>query len=297
MASTPASLAEGVDWSVAATARRGGFLRAFGRNRPAMLGLVMLVALLLLAGVGPLFSPYDPYTIALTEKHQPPALVHPLGTDFFGRDVLTRLMYGLRTSLAIAVLTVSIGVVIGVTLGLLSSYFGRTVDLVLMRVTDAFLAFPALLFALAIMAVRGPGFENLLLALVLKEWTGFSRLARAEGLRIREMEFVQGARVLGAGDRRIILRHILPNAISTVIVFATLALPIPILAEAALSFLGLGLPVDTPSLGNMINIDRGYMRTAWWAVTFPGLAVALTVLAFNFLGDGVRDALDPRLQS
>src|SRR5262249_23595559 len=180
----------------------------------------------------------DPYTIKLTEKHEPMSARHPLGTDFFGRDVLTRLMYGLRTSLAIAIITVSIGAVVGVTIGLLSAYYGRILDLVLMRLTDAFLAFPALLFALAIMAVRGPGFENLLLALAVKEWTGFARLARAEGLRIRELEYVQGARVLGAAHPRIILRHILPNTISTIVVYGTLALPIPILAAAALSFLG-----------------------------------------------------------
>lgn len=281
----------------AALPSRHRALRAFRGNRLAIIGLAMLLALILLASIGPRFSPYDPYVIALTDKHLPPSLHHPLGTDFFGRDVFTRLMYGLRTSLAIAVLVQSVSVVIGVTLGLLSGYFGRILDMILMRITDAFLAFPALLFALAIMAVRGPGFFNLLLALSFRGWTGYARLAKAEGLKIRRLEYVEAARVLGLSDRRIILRYILPNAVSTIIVYTTLSLPIPILAEAALSFLGLGLPIDTPSLGNMINVDHGYMRYAWWAVTFPGLAIAMTVLAFNFLGDGVRDALDPRLQS
>jgi len=277
-------------------ARRRVF-RAFAQNRLAVAGASLLVALLLLAAVGPWFSPYNPYALALGERHQPPSWRHPMGTDFFGRDVATRLMYGLRTSLAIAVLVESIGLVVGVTVGAVSAYVGRTTDLVLMRLTDAFLAFPSLLFALAIMAVRGQGFGNLLLALALKEWTGYARLARAETLKIRECEYVEAARAVGARHRRILLRHILPNAISTVVVYATLALPVPILAEAALSFLGLGLPIDVPSLGNMINVDHGYMRAAWWAVTFPGLAVAASVLAFNFLGDGLRDALDPRLQT
>ena len=257
----------------------------------------MLAVLVLIALVGPALSPYEPNDVSLREKHDPPSLIHPLGTDFFGRDVLTRIMYGLRISLGIAVLAELIGVTVGVTIGLLGSYFGRRVDLVLMRITDAFLAFPALLFALAIMAVRGPGFFSLLFALSIRSWTGYARLARAEGLRVRQLEYIESAHVLGVSNARVIIRHMLPNIISTIIVFTTLSLPIPILAEAALSFLGLGLPIDTPSLGNMINVDRGHMRTAWWAVTFPGLAVAVTVLAFNFLGDGVRDALDPRLQT
>ena len=289
-------LQAGAERTAGAQRARRGAARAFARNPLAVTGLLVLLALILAAGVGPMFSPYGPYTISLQDKYQPISTKHPLGTDFFGRDVLTRLMYGLRTSLAVAVLTEAIGLLAGVTLGLLSAYFGRALDLVLMRFTDAFLALPSLLFALAIMAVRGPGFGNLLLALALKEWTGYARLARAEGLKVRAVEYVEAARASGASHRRIILRHILPSTISTVIVYATLALPIPILAEATLSFLGLGLPIDTPSLGNMINVDHGYMREAWWAVTFPGLAVAVVVLAFNFIGDGLRDALDPRLQ-
>lgn len=257
----------------------------------------MLVLLLLVAIFGPVISPYEPNDVSLREKHDPPSLTHPLGTDFFGRDVLTRLMYGLRISLGIAILAELVGVILGLTVGLLGSYFGRRLDMVLMRVTDAFLAFPALLFALAIMAVRGPGFLSLLLALSVRGWTSYARLARAEGLRIRQLEYVESALVLGVPHLRVIMGHMLPNMVSTIIVFTTLSLPIPILAEAALSFLGLGLPIDTPSLGNMINVDRGHMRNAWWAVTFPGVAVAVTVLAFNFLGDGVRDALDPRLQT
>jgi peptide/nickel transport system permease protein len=283
--------------SAADLPRRRRTWRTFRRNRIALVGLTMLVVLLLVAIFGPLLSPYEPNDVSLREKHDPPSLIHPLGTDFFGRDVLTRLMYGLRISLGIAILVELAGLILGLTVGLLGSYFGRRVDMLLMRITDAFLAFPALLFALAIMAVRGPGFVSLLIALTIRGWTSYARLARAEGLKIRNLEYIESAHVLGVPHLHVIGRHIFPNMVSTIIVFTTLSLPIPILAEAALSFLGLGLPIDTPSLGNMIAVDRGYMRNAWWAVTFPGLAVAITVLAFNFLGDGVRDALDPRLQT
>lgn len=272
-------------------------LAAFNRNPIALIGLALFASLVLLAGIGPLISPHDPYDINAIKKHNPPSLEHPLGTDLFGRDVLTRLMYGLRISLVIAVLTELVGALVGVTLGLFGAFYGRRADLILMRLTDAFLAFPALLFALAIMSVRGPGFLNLLIALSIRGWTGYARLTRAEGLKIRRLEYTEAARVLGARNQRVIWRHMLPNTVSTTVVYTTLSLPVPILAEAALSFLGLGLSIDTPSLGNMISVDRGYMRTAWWAVTFPGLAVAILVLAFNFVGDGIRDALDPRLQN
>lgn len=297
MATKVNSLAEEGELAKQSIRRRPNFTRAFLRQRLAAIGAVLLVVLILVAVFGPLLSPYSPYRLSPVDKYESLSLRHPMGTDFFGRDVLTRLMYGLRTSLAIAVLVESIGLVFGVTIGLLSGYLGGGVDMVLMRITDAFLAFPSLLFALAIMSVRGEGFVNLVIALALQGWTGYARLTRAEGLKIRHLEYIEAARVTGASNRLILVRHVLPNSIGTIIVYATLALPIPILAAAALSFLGLGLPVNTASLGNMINVDHGYMRYAWWATTFPGLAIAAIVLAFNFLGDGLRDALDPRLQA
>ncbi|HCG00673.1 MAG TPA: peptide ABC transporter permease [Chloroflexi bacterium] len=266
-------------------------------DRIAVGGIVLLAIVVIFAALGPYLSPYKPESISLFDKYQPPSWHHPLGTDFFGRDVMTRLMYGIRISFAVALVTESIALTVGVTIGLIGSYYGGAFDDVAMRITDSFLSFPAILLALAIMAVRGPGFANLVFALLLKEWTGYARLVRSEVLSIRESEYVLAARASGTRNRRIMWRHILPNASGTIVVFATLALPTPILAEAALSFLGLGLPIDTPSLGNMINVDHGYMRYAWWAVTFPGLAIALTVLGFNLIGDGLRDALDPRLQT
>lgn len=291
--STPAS----ATIELSARSRPTGRLRrAARRHRLAVVGLVAIAAVALGGLFAPVLAPHDPQGMVLEQRHQPPGLGHLLGTDFFGRDVLSRLLYGARISLAIGASTVAIQVAVGVPLGLIAGFYGGKTDTVLMRVTDVFMAFPPLLLALAIMALSGPGLWQILLALSIRGWAGFARLVRAETLGIRSRGFVEAARALGQREWRILVRHIAPNTISSVLVYGTLAIATPILTEAALSFLGLGIQPPTISWGLMINTDRHHLQDAWWAITFPGLAIMLTVFGFNTLGDGLRDALDPRLR-
>lgn len=258
------------------------------------LGTVLLLVLLLFAFVGPVLSPYDPAKLDIASQHQSPSATHWLGTDFYGRDILTRIMEGIRLSMLLAVTVEGIALVIGVTIGLIAGYSGGILDSVLMRVTDGFIVIPIILFALTGMSILGPSFWALVLVLAAREWTSYARLSRAEALSIRERDFVAASIISGGTVLRQVVGHVLPNLAGTLVVFSTLALSTPILLETALSFLGLGLPNDVISLGTMIAGDRNYLRVAWWAVTFPGLAIAATVLAFNLVGDALRDALDPR---
>lgn len=280
--------------TTAPASRRRGVMGRFLRHRSAVLGAVILLLLALSAIFAPVLMPYDPMEISAAIRHQGPSAQHWLGTDFFGRDVLSRLLIGSRISLGLGIVVVVLRVVIGVPLGLVAGYFGGRIDRLLMRLTDVFLAIPEVLFALAIMAIRGPGFWNLVLALTIKGWTGFARLARGQAIALRDREYIQASRAIGLPSWRIMLQHVLPNSLSVLVVYATMNVAYPILTESTLSFLGLGMPPTVPTWGSMLNTDRAHITTAWWATTFPGLAIVITVLAFNLLGDGLRDALDPK---
>jgi ABC-type dipeptide/oligopeptide/nickel transport system permease subunit len=266
------------------------------KDRLAFAGFIIICIISAASVLAPLAAPHDPVEMRPVERYAPPSPAHPLGTDFFGRDILSRLVFGGRVSLLIGLATVAINGALGLPLGLLAGYLGGRVDTVIMRIADTLIVFPTLIFAMALMAVRGVGLLELIIALTFKGWTPLARLVRSEALAIREREFVQAARAIGASHARIIVRHVLPNSLSAFVVYATLGITTPILAEAALSFLGLGIQPPAISWGQMISQERNYMQLAWWPVTFPGIVIALTVLGFNLLGDGLRDALDPRLR-
>jgi peptide/nickel transport system permease protein len=270
--------------------------RRLRRHRLAMLGLGIIVGIVLLAIFAPLIAPADPLAIDYAHPAAPPgAGGHLLGTDAVGRDILARLIYGTRISLQVGLVAVGIAATLGTTVGLAAGYYGGWVDSVLMRTVDVFLAFPVIVLAIGIIAVLGPSLGNVVIALGLVAWTTYARVVRGQVLVLRELDFVHAARAMGVGDWRLLTRHILPNTLAPIIVLATVGMATAIIAEAALSFLGLGVQPPTPSWGTMLNEGRGFLRTAPHISTFPGLAIMLTVLGFNFLGDGLRDALDPRL--
>jgi len=254
----------------------------------------VLLALCLLGLAAPLFAPADPLAPALEERLRPPDGSHPLGRDALGRDVLSRLLYGARVSFVVGVATLAISLLIGVTLGAAAGWVGGWLDEALVRVIDVFLAFPGLLLAIALAAVLGPSLANVVLALSVLGWPGYARLARAEVAGLRRREFVHAAEALGARPARIVLAHILPLAVPTLLVQATFGIAGAIVAEASLSFLGLGVAPPTPSWGGMIAEGRTFMLVAPHVILFPGLALAATVLALQLLGDGLRDALDVR---
>ncbi len=272
-------------------------IRWLFRNPLTVIGFVLILANLTMVFFAPQIAPYNPEQMHLADRHTAPCLKYLLGTDFYGRDILSRIIYGSRISFTLGISVVMGGLLFGTTLGLSAGYFGGKADSLLMRITDAFLTFPQLVFAMAIMAVRGQGFGNVVLALTVTGWTAFARLVRAEALGLRSREFVQAAQSLGASTPRILFRHLLPNLMAPVIVQATMGMAAPILTEAALTFLGIGMPPNVPSWGGMLSVDRDFMETAWWSITFPGVAIALTVLGFNLFGDGLRDVLDPKLKT
>jgi len=271
-------------------------LNRYARNRLALWGLWVVTGVVLAAVLAPALAPADPTKTDFGALLQPPSRAHLLGTDDLGRDILSRVIYGARTSLLAGVIAVGLAVAVGVPLGLLSGYFRGRLDNVLMRVTDALLSFPLLVLALAIAAVLGAGLTKAMLAVGIVFTPGFIRLARAQVLSEREKVYVEAARALGASDRRIVWRHILPNSLSPVLVQASLAMAAAITAEATLSFLGLGTQPPTPSWGSMLNIAQAYLTRAPWMALWPGLAIFLTVLALNLVGDGLREVLDPRLR-
>jgi peptide/nickel transport system permease protein len=271
--------------------------RQLRRNRSALAGLIVVCILVLSAIFAPWLTPYDPYQVSLDNRLQPPGGAHILGTDELGRDILSRLFYGARVSLWVGIVTVAASGLIGVSGGLVAGYLGGYWDAVIMRVVDVFLAFPVILLAIAIVAVRGPGLNNVLIALALVYWTAYARVARGVVLTLREEEYTWAARTLGASPLRIMVRHLLPNAIAPLVVLASLGMGNAILAEAALSFLGLGIQPPEASWGSMLNFGMQFLRDASFLSTMPGLAIFVTVLGFNLLGDGLRDALDPRLRT
>jgi peptide/nickel transport system permease protein len=278
-------------WSIAA--------RQFRRNRLALAGLVIIVLLYLVALLAPLIAPHDPiaqHDIART-GYLSPRSGNWLGTDRFGRDVLSRIIYGSRISLSIGFIATIISITIGTLFGALAGYFGGKVDMVIMRFTDMVLAFPRLILLIMIVALFGPSITMIILVLGLTQWPGTTRIVRGDVLSLREREFIHAAHALGMGRTRIIMRHLIPNVLAPVIVAATLGIGNTIVMEAGLSFLGLGVQPPTPTWGSMVAEGRDNLLGAWWVATFPGLTIVLVVLAFNLVGDGLRDALDPRLRT
>lgn len=271
-------------------------LKRLFQNRKAVWGAVFLAIVILAALLADVISPYSPYEQNLRQRLQGPSAQHWLGTDQFGRDILTRIIYGARISLTVGLVSVGIAVVLGGTMGLAAGFYGGKVENLLMRLTDVLLALPGFLLALAIVATLGPSMTNVMLAVGIAYTPGFARVMRSAVMAAREYEYVTAARAAGASDLRIMFYHLLPNCLSPLIVQATLAMAGAIMSTAGLSFLGLGAQPPTPEWGSMLNSARPFIRTAPHALSFPGLAIMLTVLSLNLLGDGLRDALDPRIK-
>ncbi|MCK5826092.1 MAG: ABC transporter permease [Desulfuromusa sp.] len=264
-------------------------------NRMALVGgLIVLVMFLMAAAAS--FSSADPAAIDVGQSLLPPSMAHPFGTDDLGREVFVRMLYGARISLLVGFVAVGISTVIGIVLGALAGYYGSWVDALVMRFVDIMLCFPTFFLILAVIAFLDPSIWNIMIVIGLTSWMGVARLIRAEFLSLRQRDFVLAAQALGASDLRLIFRHILPNAMSPVLVSATLGVAGAILTESALSFLGIGVQPPTPSWGNMLIIGKQTLGSAWWLSVIPGLAILITVLGYNLLGEGVRDALDPRLK-
>ncbi len=259
------------------------------------IGFVVVGIAIAAAVVGPLLSPHDPSAQELARRLEGPSLAHPFGLDELGRDILARILSGARISLMVGLAVVSVSSLAGMLFGSIAGYFGGRVDDVISRIIDILMAFPGILLAIALVAVLGPSLRNVVLALSMIGWVGYARLVRGQSLRAREFEYVQAARALGAGARRIIIRHVLPTALPAVVVQATLGMAGAIIAEAALSFLGLGVQPPTPSWGTMLDAGRSHLFDAPHLTIFPGMAIAILVLGFNFLGDGLRDRIDPKL--
>lgn len=257
-------------------------------------GALLTIVLVVVAIAAPLLAPFDPDAQDTIRRLEGPTRQHPLGLDDLGRDVLSRILFGARVSLRVGFSVVIIAALIGITLGAIAGYFGGAADIAIMRVCDILLAFPGILLAIALVAVLGPSLNNVILALSTIGWVGYARLVRGQVLKVREMEYVTAAKALGARSPRVIVLHVLPNVINPVIVMATLGLAGAILAEAALSFLGLGVQPPTPSWGAMLTSGRRYLGLANHLAIYPGIAIMLAVMGLNFLGDGLIDALDPK---
>lgn len=295
------TLAPPIDVPAAPAAGSSRVWRKLARNPAALTGVVILLAVLGAAVFANYVSPHDPARQSLIRRFTPPLWVQggnaafPLGTDQVGRDILSRIIYGARVSLIVGVAAVAVSLTVGVSLGLLSGFLGGRVDTAVMTVVDVTLSFPQLLLALAFVAALGPSLVTIIVVLGLTGWERYTRVVRAEVLALREKDFVEAARAIGVGPARMLLRHLLPNTFSSIIVMSTLQVAQAILQEAALSFLGVGTGSAYPTWGQMISLGRDFVTVAWWLPTFPGLAILLTVLAINLVGDRLRDALDPRI--
>lgn len=271
-------------------------MRQIARNPLVLSGVIIALLLVAVAVFADLLSPYDPMSVDVTASLQGPTLKHLFGTDRFGRDLLSRVIYGSRVSLGIGFVSVAAAMVVGSLLGLLAGYFGKGLDTVVGRVMDILFSFPLLLLAIAIAGILGPGITNAIVAIAIVYTPFFFRVARGPTLAEREKEYVQAARAIGAGSGRILWRHIFPNMLSPIIVQASVTIAYAILTEASLSYLGLGTPLLTPSWGTTLNEGRTYLQIAPWISIFPGIAIMLAVLAFNLVGDGLRDLLDPHMK-
>jgi peptide/nickel transport system permease protein len=278
--------------------------RTFLLSKTATLGALIFVLFLFIALLAPILAPHDPALQDLQRRLAPPvglgmekaSLEYPLGNDNLGRDILSRLLVGSRVSLVVGVSTILLASSVGSLIGAVSGFYRGLLDNIVMRLVDIWMAFPSLLLAIAFGAALGPGLFNLVLALSLTIWVVYCRVVRAEVLSIRERDYVVAARAMGASDLRIILRHVLPNVLAPILVISTLQMGVVIISEASLNFLGVGVQSSVPTWGGMLSDGREFMRDAWWLATFPGLAISIVVLGVNLLGDGLRDALDPRLR-
>jgi peptide/nickel transport system permease protein len=266
------------------------------RNRLALFGLIIVMTLFAIAVFAPLISPYNYKNIDVQNILMPPSSTHFFGTDDLGRDVCSRMIWGARISLAVGFVSVGISTLIGITLGALAGYYGKFVDIIIMRFVDIMLCIPGFFLILAVIAFLGPNIFNIMIIIGLTSWMGVARLVRAEFLSLKEREFVLGAKASGASDFRIIFIHILPNALSPVFISAVLGVAAAVLLESSLSFLGLGIQPPTPSWGNILTEGKSNIEIAWWLSVFPGLAILITVLGYNLLGEGLRDALDPKFK-
>jgi peptide/nickel transport system permease protein len=271
------------------------FWKRFKRNKLAVAGGVIVVVLFVVAVLAPFISPFNPNDIDRKHILEPPCARHPLGTDDLGRDVLSRMVYGSRISLSVGFIAVGIATIIGMLLGAASGYYGGWTDRAMMRFIDIMLSIPTFFLVLAVIAFVGPSIWNIMIVIGFTSWMGVARLVRAEFLSLKEREFVLAAKALGASNMRIISRHIMVNSMAPVFVSAILGVANAILVESALSFLGIGVQPPTPSWGNMLTSGKDNIEIAWWLSLFPGIAILITVLSYNLFGEGLRDALDPRL--
>ncbi|HAM39513.1 MAG: peptide ABC transporter permease [Elusimicrobia bacterium RIFOXYC2_FULL_34_12] len=264
------------------------------RNKLAVAGIVIIIILIIIAALSPIIATHNPFEGNILERLQPPTSNHLLGTDEIGRDVFSRMIYGARISISVGIIAVTISLIIGTFLGLISGYFGGKIDIIIMRFVDIMLCFPSFFLILMVIAFLEPNIYNVMIVIGLTSWTGLARLVRGETLTIKERDFITAAKGLGLRKRRIIFVHILPNVISPVIVSSILGVGAAILVESGLSFLGLGVQPPTPSWGNILTSGKDYIHIAWWLSLFPGLAILITVLGWNLLGEGLRDVFDPR---
>ncbi len=272
------------------------FCEMFYKNKLALAGLAIVMGLFVVSLLAPLISPYDPGAIDLQNVLAPPSGEHWFGTDPLGRDVLSRMIWGARISLKVGFVATGLAILIGMILGAVAGYYGGWVDAVIMRFVDIMLCFPAFFLILAVIAFLEPSIWNIMIVIGLTGWMGVTRLVRADFISLRERDFVWAARAIGAGDARIIFLHILPNALASILVAATLGIAGAILTESALSFLGIGVQPPTPSWGNILTAGKDNIDIAWWLSLYPGLAILITVVGYNLLGEGIRDASDPRLK-
>lgn len=271
-------------------------LRQLRRNRGALVGLAIMILMVFMAVAAPWIAPYDPLEQVIQDALKPPSAEHWFGADDVGRDILSRIMYGAQISLRVGLISVTIAGTIGTLLGIMAGFYGGWLDTIIMRFIDILLAFPGLLLALTVIAILGPGLFNVMIAVGIGGIPSYTRVARGTTLSVRERDYVMSARVAGCNDGRIMFRYILPNVLPPLIVLATIGVAGAILTASGLSFLGLGAQPPTPEWGAMLTNGRTYLRQAWWFAAFPGLAIMITVLAINMFGDGLRDALDPRLR-
>jgi peptide/nickel transport system permease protein len=272
------------------------FWKRFKKNKLALTGAILVFGLLVIAILAPFVSPYDPNIINMDDVLQAPGSRHILGTDDLGRDILSRMIYGTRISLSVGFVAIAIATIIGIILGSLAGYYGKLIDSLIMRLVDIMLSVPTFFLLLTIIAIVGPSIWIVMFVIGLTGWMSIARLVRAEFLTLKEREFVLAARSIGASDARIIFKHILPNAMSPVYVSFILGVAGAILMESGLSFLGFGVQPPVPSWGNILTAGREYMEVAWWLIFFPGLAILITCLSYYILGEGIRQALDPKLK-
>ncbi len=272
------------------------FWRSFHRKKPAAVSLYFVLLLFIIAVIGPFITPYDAAEPNYNNLLETPSLTHFFGTDEYGRDIISRIIAGARISLSVSVSAVTLGAIIGTILGLISGFIGKWVDKLIMRICDVLFAFPDLILAIGIVAILGPGLKNVVIAVAFFSIPSFARIVRGATLEVKEMLFVEAAESIGAGRLRIMFKHVLPETLPTVIVYFTMNVGTAILAAASLSFLGLGAEPSSPDWGAMLSVSRDYIGTAFHLVFFPGLIIFLTVLAFNLLGDGLREMLDPKMK-